>query len=127
AVVNRGAVIVTSLEQEFDQYRDHTIGHGATFKTPYGPMKLVYADWIASGRLYAPLEQRMANVFGPMVGNTHSESSVTGTTVTQAYHEAREIIKRHVNAGPGDVLLACGSGMTGAVCKLQRLLGLTVP
>lgn len=120
-------MIATSLEQEFDRYREHTIGHGATFKTPYGMKTLVYADWIASGRLYAPLEERMTKVFGPMVGNTHSESSVTGTTMTQAYHEAREIIKRHVNAGPGDVLLTCGSGMTGAVCKLQRLLGLTVP
>ena len=120
-------MIVTSLEQEFERYRQHTIGHGAAFETPYGSQRLIYADWIASGRLYAPLEERLLNVFGPMVGNTHSESSVTGTTMTQAYHEAREIIKRHVNAGPADVLLACGSGMTGAVCKLQRLLGLTVP
>lgn len=118
---------MTELERYFESFRRHTVGIDAAFDTPYGRKGLVYADWIASGRLYGPIEERMTELFGPMVGNTHSEASVTGTTMTNAYHEAREIIKRHVNAGPDDVLLACGSGMTAAVCKLQRLLGLAVP
>jgi len=118
---------LTELERYFESFRRQTIGFDAAFDTPYGRKGLVYADWIASGRLYGPIEERMTELFGPMVGNTHSGASVTGTTMTDAYHEAREIIKRHVNAAPGDVLLACGSGMTAAVCKLQRLLGLAVP
>jgi selenocysteine lyase/cysteine desulfurase len=65
--------------------------------------------------------------FGPFVGNTHSESSATGTAMTLAYHEAHRIIKAEVNAGPDDVLLTCGSGMTGAVNKFQRILGLKAP
>jgi selenocysteine lyase/cysteine desulfurase len=63
---------------------------------------------------------------GPFVGNTHTESSVTGTLMTQAYKRAQEIIKRHVNASPEDVIITVGSGMTGAVVKFQRILGLKV-
>jgi selenocysteine lyase/cysteine desulfurase len=115
------------LENEFDRFRRNIVGAEETFQTPYGRQQLLYADWIASGRLYGPIEARMAEVFGPWVGNTHTEASVTGTTMTHAYHEARSVIKRHVNAGPGDAIIAAGSGMTGVINKLQRILGLRVP
>lgn len=116
-----------STEAYFDLYRRNIVGNDLEFETPYGRKPLIYADWIASGRLYGPIEDRLANTFGPYVGNTHSESSVTGTSMTRAYHEARAIIKRHVNAGPDDVIIAAGSGMTGVINKLQRILGLRAP
>jgi len=115
------------LEQHFEQYRTKTIGHDAVFETPYGMKRMVYADWIASGRLYAPIEQKMTELFGPMVGNTHSESSQTGRTTTQAYHHAQWLIKRHVNASPDDAIITTGPGMTSVLIKLQRILGLKVP
>jgi selenocysteine lyase/cysteine desulfurase len=62
-----------------------------------------------------------------MVGNTHSESSATGIAMTTAYHIAHKIVKRHVNAADDDVLLFTGTGMTSAIAKLQRILGLKVP
>ncbi|WP_036724523.1 aminotransferase class V-fold PLP-dependent enzyme, partial [Paenibacillus forsythiae] len=65
--------------------------------------------------------------FGPFIGNPHTEANATGMTMTRAYEEAGRIIKRHVNAGPRDILLTCGFGMTAAVNKLQRLLGLRLP
>jgi selenocysteine lyase/cysteine desulfurase len=46
--------------------------------------------------------------------------------MTLAYHEARKVIKRHVHANSNDVLITTGSGMTGAVNKFQRILGLKV-
>ncbi|ARA93643.1 selenocysteine lyase [Rhodothermaceae bacterium RA] len=119
--------VPASLEAHFEPFRRGIIGYDATFETPYGRRRLVYADWIASGRLYAPIERRITEVFGPMVGNTHSESSVTGTTMTRAYHHARQLIKRHVNAGPDDVIITAATGMTGVVNKLQRILGLRLP
>jgi selenocysteine lyase/cysteine desulfurase len=115
------------LEAHFAPFRRRVVGHDATFRSPYGEMPLVYADWIASGRLYRPIEELMLERFGPMVGNTHTEASVTGTTMTHAYHEAQHIIKAHVHAGTDDALLLVGSGMTGAINKFQRLLGLRVP
>ncbi len=115
------------LEKYFEPFRKNTIGYDLTFSTPYGEQKLIYADWIASGRLYKPIEQKVTDVFGPLVGNTHSESSVTGTTMTLAYHQAHQLIKDHVNAGPDDKIITAGSGMTGVVNKWQRILGLKVP
>ena len=115
------------LDQNFAPFRTNTIGHDLTFRTPYGEQRLVYADWTASGRLYRPIEATLAERFGPYVGNTHSESSVTGSTMTIAYHEAHARIRRHVNAGPDDVVLTPGAGMTAAVNKLQRILGLKAP
>lgn len=118
---------MTTLETWFEPFRRNTIGHDAEFETPYGRQRLVYADWIASGRLYGPIEERMAHELGPLVGNTHSESSMTGVSMTHAYHKARQIIKRHVHAGEHDVIIAQESGMTGVVNKFQRILGLRVP
>ncbi|MBI4094879.1 MAG: aminotransferase class V-fold PLP-dependent enzyme [Candidatus Liptonbacteria bacterium] len=115
------------LEKYFDPFRRHIVGHDAHFAGPYGRKKIVYADWTASGRFYAPIERKIIEQFGPLVGSTHTEETVTGSVMTEAYREAKEIIKRHVRAGPRDVLLATGSGMTGAVCKFQRILGLRVP
>ncbi|MFT7032860.1 MAG: selenocysteine lyase/cysteine desulfurase [Cyclobacteriaceae bacterium] len=59
-----------------------------------------------------------------MVANTHSESSDTGKAMTIAYHGAHEIIKIHVNANSGDAIITCGTGMTGSLSKLIRILGL---
>ncbi len=115
------------LENYFAKYRRNIIGIDAKFISPYGEKKIIYADWIASGRLYKPIEETICNTFGPLVGNTHSEASVTGTTMTLAYHEAHKIIKDHVNASKDDVIITAGSGMTTVICKFQRLLGLKIP
>src|ERR1039458_662930 len=119
----------TTLEAEtiFEHFRELTIGNDQFFETPFGEKPMVYADWVASGRLYGPIEERLTNDIGPFVGNTHTETSVTGTTMTQAYHLAREIIKQHVNADKNDVLIAFGSGMTSVINKFQRMLGLRIP
>lgn len=112
------------MERYFKKFRDNTIGNELKFKTPYGDQTMIYADWIASGRLYKPLEDKIANTFGPYVGNTHTETSETGTLMTKAYHFAHKKIKEHVNAGPDDVIITTGFGMTGVVNKFIRILGL---
>lgn len=115
------------LESYFNNFRKNIIGIDETFESPYGKMPLIYADWIASGRLYNEIEDRIKNLVGPWVANTHSESSETGTVMTQAYHLAHKIIKEHVNAASGDILITAGFGMTAVVNKLQRILGLKIP
>lgn len=118
---------MTELERYFGNFRKNITGIDAEIDTPFGKKKLVYADWIASGRLYNPIEKRMLEEVGPMVGNTHSESTATGRAMTEAYHLAQKIVKEHVNASAEDVLIFTGTGMTSAIAKLQRILGLKVP
>jgi selenocysteine lyase/cysteine desulfurase len=119
--------VPVSLEQYFQQFRDNIIGIEQEFESPYGLQKIIYTDWTASGRLYRPIEEKLMNEFGPFVANTHTETTVSGTAMTKAYHHARHIIKHHVNANAADVLITDGTGMTGVVNKFQRILGLKVP
>ncbi len=115
---------MSNLEKYFKKFRKNTIGHDACFYSPFGKQKIVYGDWIASGRLYAPIEKKIAKEFGPYVANTHTETNETGTLMTRSYHRAQELIKKHVNAGPEDVIIHAGFGMTAVINKLQRILGL---
>ncbi len=115
------------VQQDFSQFRNNIIGIDARFETPYGVKQMIYADWTASGRAYAPIEERIQKEIMPLLANTHTETTVTGTAMTKAYEKAKQIIKQHVHAAPDDVLIFAGSGMTGAVNKLQRLLGLRIP
>ena len=121
------ATLPTALEQYFQQFRNHIIGIDQEFVSPFGIQKIIYTDWTASGRLYRPIEEKMMNDFGSFVANTHTETTVSGTVMTLAYHKARHIIKHHVNANDDDVLITDGTGMTGVVNKFQRILGLKVP
>jgi len=118
---------MSALEAYFDPFRKNIVGIDQTFNGPNGEQPIIYADWIASGRLYAPIERQLSDVIGPFVGNTHTETSITGTSMTRAYREARDLIKRHVGADENDVIIAAGSGMTGVINKLQRIIGVRVP
>jgi len=113
-------------EEYFAPFRKNVVGFDQRFKTPFGEKQIIYADWTASGRLYKPIEEILLQQIGPFVGNTHTETTVTGSTMTTAYHEAKTLIKAHVGAHKSDILISTNSGMTGVVNKFQRLLGLKV-
>jgi selenocysteine lyase/cysteine desulfurase len=115
---------MSELEKYFEPFRERIIGNDATFESPYGTKKIIYADWIASGRLYDPIEQKLQTQFGPFVANTHTETTLTGTLMTKAYQRSHRLIKQHVNAGPNDVILTAGYGMTAVINKLMRILSL---
>jgi selenocysteine lyase/cysteine desulfurase len=127
AFENKTELLLISLESYFNTFRKNIVGIDQSFESPYGQKEIVYADWTASGRLYKPIEKKLVKDFGPFVGNTHSDSSETGTSMTQAYYTAHDIIKEHVNADKNDVIINTGFGMTAAVNKFQRILGLKVP
>ncbi len=112
-----------SLETYFSQFRQQIVG----IDLKHDNKDIIYADWTASGRLYRPIESFMTEKIGPLVANTHTEASFTGCAMTNLYHEAQQIIKKHVNADESDALICSGAGMTSAVNKFQRILGLKLP
>jgi selenocysteine lyase/cysteine desulfurase len=115
-----------NLEKYFKRFRNNIIGNEYRYDTPYGRKTMIYADWIASGRLYLPIEKTISLSIGPFVGNTHTETSENGRLMTEAYHLAHQKIKSHVNASQDDVIITTGFGMTGAIVKFQRILGLKI-
>jgi len=115
---------MSDLEKYFEPFREKTIGYDTTFESPFGTRRIIYGDWIASGRLYEPIEKKLQSQFGPYVANTHTETTLTGTLMTRAYKQSHRLIKKHVNAGPHDIIITAGYGMTAVINKLMRILSL---
>ena len=115
-----------TLESYFEPFRKNVIGYDQDFDSPFGRRPIIYADWTASGRLYQPIEDILSKKIAPFVGNTHTETTVTGCSMTMAYHHAKSLIKDHLGARESDVLISSNSGMTGVVNKFQRILGLKI-
>jgi selenocysteine lyase/cysteine desulfurase len=116
-----------ALEKFFFKFRENTIGQREIFESSFGEKEIIYADWTASGRAYRPIEECIQKDVMPFLANTHTETTITGTLMSKAYEKAKLIVKQHVNANSNDALVFCGSGMTSAVNKLQRILGMRIP
>jgi selenocysteine lyase/cysteine desulfurase len=105
-----------------DQIRRAVIGDGTVLDGPFGPRRLVYADYTASGRSLGFVEDFIRDRVLPLYGNTHTEASATGRQTTAMREEARAIIHRSVGGGADDVVVFGGAGTTGAIDKLVRVL-----
>jgi selenocysteine lyase/cysteine desulfurase len=112
----------SAAERLIDRIRRSAIGDDAVLEGPFGPRRMVYADATASGRALTFVEDFIRDQVLPMYANTHTEASATGRLTTAMREEAREVIHRAVNGGDDDVVIFCGSGATGAIDKLIRLL-----
>ena len=105
-----------------ERIRESVIGDDAVLDGPFGPRRMVYADATASGRSLSFVEDFIRDHVLPMYGNTHTEASATGRHTTALRDEARRMIHESLNGTKDDVVIFCGTGATGAIDKLIRLL-----
>jgi selenocysteine lyase/cysteine desulfurase len=107
-----------------ERVRRGVIGDDEVLAGPYGPRRVTYADWTASGRALGFVEDAIRDRVLPRYANTHTESSGTGRHTTRLREQARQLIHRAVGATDQELVIFTGSGATGAVAKLVGLLEL---
>lgn len=110
-----------------DRLHGGVIGNAAVIDGPFGPKKLVYADYVASGRSLRQVEEFVLGEFLPWYSNSHTEASHVGGTMTRMRNAARNVIRRCCNAGPEHAVIFAGSGATQGINRLVHLFGLDQP
>jgi selenocysteine lyase/cysteine desulfurase len=115
-----GADLITTI-------RDSVIGKDTAVVTPFGVRRVTYADYTASGRSLAFVEDFIRDEVLPLYANTHTETSGTGLQTTRFREDARSIIRRCVGGSAEHAVIFAGSGATGAIDRLLSILGLRVP
>ncbi|XP_057496930.1 uncharacterized protein LOC130781663 [Actinidia eriantha] len=116
-----------SASKKISWLRSQIIGGNAEFESPFGKRRLTYADHTASGRSLHYIENYITNNVLPFYGNSHTSDSYVGYRTTKTVHEATEYVKKCLGGGPEDALLFCGSGTTGAIKRLQEVMGIAIP
>ena len=111
---------------DLDFLRGQIIGVDARIETPFGDRLMLYADYTASGRALHFIENYLVQL-QQLYANSHTEDDTSGRVTTELLHRAEEQIKRAVNAGPDGRIIACGTGATGAIDRMQQLVGVKRP
>ena len=111
---------------EFDFLRRELIGADAPIQTPFGERLMMYADYTASGRCLCFVENYLRKL-QRIYANSHTEDDISGRSMTQLLMEAETSIKKSVNAGDSGRIICVGNGASGAIDKLQQLIGVSLP
>ncbi|XP_057312745.1 uncharacterized protein LOC130654218 isoform X2 [Hydractinia symbiolongicarpus] len=126
-----GAYMSNKRKKDEDPYdammryvAENIIGRDLVYKGPFGPRKVIYCDYTASGKSLQFIEDYIRDEVLPYYGNTHTTTSISSLQTTQLRNEAKQIIRHCTNATEDDAVIFVSSGTTGAIGKLIHSLKL---
>ena len=114
------------MNYTLEAIRKQILGHDLVFDTPFGERHLLYVDFTASGRGLKFIENILWEIL-KSYANTHTEDDYSGKFTTRLLRAAEDKIKDMINAGPHGKIISLGSGTTGALKKLQEIIGVSIP
>ena len=94
--------------------------------TPFGRRYYVNADYTASGTVYKPIESFIREEVLKYYANTHSNAH-NGQLMASYMTQAKNLVRRSVNALPCDKVIYTGNGCSGAIMHIMHLLELSKP
>ncbi len=118
---------MTKQNALFERIRAGVIGDEQVFDGPFGPRRITYADYTASGRALDFIEDYLRVRVLPYYANTHTETSLTGKQTTHYREQARSRIRRSIGANADYAVIFCGAGATGAINRLIDILNIRIP
>jgi selenocysteine lyase/cysteine desulfurase len=116
-----------SSERLIESIRAAVIGDDEAVAGPFGVRRVTYADYTASGRSLAFVEDYIRDAVLPLYANTHTESSGTGLQTTRFREEARRLVLEGTGGDERHAVVFAGSGSTGAIARLIDVLELRIP
>ncbi len=114
------------MNQLFRPFLEEGDKYAQLGRNTIGVHKKTYFDFTASGLAYEPIEARVREVL-ETYANTHSKEASMAARTDRYYRQAREHLKTLLGLDSSFALMPCGCGATGAVKRLQEILGLYIP
>lgn len=111
---------------DIEEIRKQIIGNDILINTPFGKRHMLYLDYTASGRGVRIIEEKIQDIL-MSYANTHTEDDYSGKFLTTLLNDAEKKIKKYVKAGKNGKIILTGSGATGALKKLQEIIGVYIP
>jgi len=106
-----------------ERLRDGLVGAGMEIETPFGRKKMIYADYVASGRALMQIERAILEQVLPYYANAHTEDSCCGHAMTNLREAGRQIVGNACGATNDHAVIFCGAGATAGLNKAVALLG----
>lgn len=116
---------LSALPDPVETFRAGLIGADIVLETESGPKKMIYADYVASGRALTQVEDFVLREVLPYYANSHTEQSLCGARMTRMREDARKIIARHCDANAEEhAVIFGGSGATTGINQAIHLFGI---